>query len=284
MSDPKGPVYIYGAREILEQEIKPYKINQNFWSPVGSSALPDLAIKSIAESLVNAESPLVITGYSGRNHAVPQKLLNLTTLVPHARVLDTGGSDMCFPASDPSWLGLSYGLGPSTETADVILVLDCDVPWVNTRCKPKADAVIYHVDVDPLKQQIPVFYIDAVGRWRADSEIAIGQICDYIKANQLTNQAAVAKREIMVKGHNERLKLLAAVKPLDNGQYGADFLCNQLKKFCPQDTIWCVEAVTQTLFAAEQIQAHIPGSWLNCGGGGLGWSGGGKFSCIRVQD
>ena len=30
MSDPKGPVYLYAAREVLEREIKPYKLDQRF--------------------------------------------------------------------------------------------------------------------------------------------------------------------------------------------------------------------------------------------------------------
>lgn len=48
----------------------------------------------------------------------------------------------------------------------------------------------------------------------------------------------------------------------------------RVKESVPHDSIWVVEAVTVTGFVADQIQATIPGTWLNCGGGGLGWSGG----------
>ena len=52
------------------------------------------------------------------------------------------------------------------------------------------------------------------------------------------------------------------------------YLAAKLRALCPAETVWCVEAVTNSAAVADQIQAVLPGSWLNCGGGGLGWSGG----------
>jgi thiamine pyrophosphate-dependent acetolactate synthase large subunit-like protein len=101
MSDPKGPVYLCGAREPMEQDIDPYSLDQRFWDPVESPALPMSGVKKIAEALVNAQEPLIITGYSGRNHAVPGELVKLADTIKGLRVLDTGGSDMCFPADHP---------------------------------------------------------------------------------------------------------------------------------------------------------------------------------------
>ena len=101
MSDPKGPVYLCGAREPMEQDIDPYSLDQRYWDPVEGPALPLKGVKTIAEALVNAEEPLLITGYSGRNHAVPGELVRLADTVKGLRVLDTGGSDMCFPADHP---------------------------------------------------------------------------------------------------------------------------------------------------------------------------------------
>jgi len=97
MSDPKGPVYLYGAREAMEEELTPYDLNQDYWHPVEPTALPLSGVKEIAEALVNAQEPLILTGYSGRNHAAVDELVRLADNVKGLRVLDTGGSDMCFP-------------------------------------------------------------------------------------------------------------------------------------------------------------------------------------------
>src|SRR5687768_11628678 len=38
-SDPMGPVYLLGAREAMEEELDPYKLEQNDWHHVSPAAL-----------------------------------------------------------------------------------------------------------------------------------------------------------------------------------------------------------------------------------------------------
>ena len=65
-SDPKGPVYLVGAREVMEEDIEPYQLQQAHWNAVEPTALPEKAVAHIADLLTKAEEPLVITGYIGR--------------------------------------------------------------------------------------------------------------------------------------------------------------------------------------------------------------------------
>src|SRR4051794_8892812 len=44
-SDPKGPVYLVGAREAMEEDIEPYQLNQKVWGPVAPAALPSAGIE-----------------------------------------------------------------------------------------------------------------------------------------------------------------------------------------------------------------------------------------------
>jgi thiamine pyrophosphate-dependent acetolactate synthase large subunit-like protein len=281
MSDPKGPVYLYGAREPMEEDLEPYKLELDFWHPVEPTALPPSGVKTIAEALVNAQEPLVIAGYTGRNHAAVRELVQLANNIKGLRVLDTGGSDMCFPANHPAWLGLRYGNDPSIKSADVILVIDCDVPWINTQCHPKDTAKIFHVDVDPLKQQMPVFYLNAIQRYRADAYTSFSQLNAYIESTlkeKLSSQMYSQRWTTLQESHKQKLEAIASEAIVDDkGHFATPYLCSQLKRLCPNDTIWAIEAVTQTGFVADQIQATLPGSWINCGGGGLGWSGGGAL-------
>lgn len=133
-SDPKGPVYLVAAREVLEEEIEPYHLNQGVWGPIGPAALSDDAVSEISRALLSAENPLVVTGYAGRNRDTVKELVRLAASVPGLRVLDTLGSDMCFPADHRSSLGVMFGVHEKITTADVILVIDCDVPWIPTLC------------------------------------------------------------------------------------------------------------------------------------------------------
>lgn len=96
-SDPQGPVYLYGAREAMEEDLEPYHLEQQYWRPVEPPALPSAGVDTIAQALIDAQEPLLITGFSGRNHDTVGELVKLANNVKGLRVLDTGGSDMCFP-------------------------------------------------------------------------------------------------------------------------------------------------------------------------------------------
>lgn len=204
--------------------------------------------------------------------------------------MDTGGSDMCFPADHPAWLGLRYGVEAAVTTADAIVVLDCDVPWITTQCKPKADAKIFHIDVDPLKQVMPLYYIAAQHRYRADGLTSVEQITALLQKDeglkaQLSSAESDKRWAAMEESYKKHLETIAVrSKPLENGEFGTSHLCAKLKELCPEDTIWAIEAVTNTLFVHESLQPKLPGQWINCGGGGLGWSGGGALGIKLATD
>ena len=288
-SAPQGPVYLCGSREVMEQDINPYELKQEQWKPVELGGLPRSGVKDIAEALAGAKDPLLITGYAGRDHAIPGALVELANTVKGLRVLDTGGSDMCFPADHPAWLGLRYGIDDAIKTADVIVVLDCDVPWIPTQCKPREDAKIFHIDVDPLKQMMPLFYLPAQARYRADALTAVEQVTMQIKTDDAL-KAKVAEEsdkrwQALEASYKQRLATISEKhKPLDNGEYGTGYLCTRLRALCPEDTLWAIEAVTNTLFVHDGIKPTLPGSWINCGGGGLGWSGGGALGMKLASD
>ncbi|KPM43709.1 hypothetical protein AK830_g2893 [Neonectria ditissima] len=287
-SDPKGPVYLCGAREVMEADITPYSLNQDFWDPVELGGLPKSAVTKISEALASAKEPLLITGYAGRNKKAPAALVELANTVKGLRVLDTGGSDMCFPSDHPGWLGLRFGADEAITTADAIVVLDCDVPWIPTRCKPREDAKIYHIDVDPLKQQMPLFYIQSNSRYRADALTSIEQITAALKAPELASKleaTAVEAEQKVAKAYEAKLAAIAkAAEPQQDGTFGTGHLCQVLRNVCPDDTLWAIEAVTNTTFVHDNLQPKTPGSWLNCGGGGLGWSGGGALGIKLATD
>ncbi|GAW11037.1 hypothetical protein ANO14919_003760 [Xylariales sp. No.14919] len=279
-SDPQGPVYLVGAREVMEEDIIPYSVDQSLWDRVELGGLPPKATKLIAEALLGAEKPLLVTGYSGRNHKVPGALVGLANTIKGLRVLDTGGSDMCFPASHPSWLGLRYGNDESIREADAILILDCDVPWIPTQCKPKEGIKIFHIDVDPLKNMMPVAYVPAQHRYRADALTSVEQIIEAAKDLADKTDAAIINKkwDLLQASYKRRLVTISetAVAAAD-GSFGTGYLCKTLRTLCPEDTIWAVEAVTNTFFVHDALRPELPGSWINCGGGGLGWSGGGAL-------
>ncbi|KAI0110201.1 thiamine pyrophosphate enzyme [Daldinia grandis] len=279
-STPKGPVYIASAREVLAQEIPPSSLDQAQWVPIGPSALPADAIHDISTALVQAERPLIITGYSGRDRRTPELLVALADLIPGIRVHDTGGSDVCFPFTHVASEGFRLSSDDCSKDADVIFLLDCDVPWIPSRNPPPKDAKIYHVDSDPLNQQIPVSFFPAHGRWKADSFTVLKQLVGHIKNDSLLTETLrdpkyATRGKTRAEYHKARLASISSQARLgDQESLNGHNIGSLLKSSLPDSTTYVVEAVTAGQLLYDQLQPSRPGSWINCGGTGIGWSNG----------
>lgn len=292
-SDPKGPVYICATREVMEEEIPFISLNQGMWQPISVIPLPSEGVELIAHAIVQAESPLLLLGYTGRKPASVASVVSLASRVPRLRVLDTGGSDMCFPANHPASLGFSYGVHRSIETADFILVVDCDVPWIPLVCNPRPDAHIIHVDVDPLKQQINVFYIPARQRYRADSGTTFKQLNEYLRDQKellstLESKPHKSAGAIRARCHSDRIHLIREMAMIPSNlkdvPISPHVLISQVRLAVPHDAVFVVEPVTLMSVVYDQIGADLPQSWINSGGSGLGWSGGGALGTKLASD
>jgi thiamine pyrophosphate-dependent acetolactate synthase large subunit-like protein len=127
---------------------------------------------------------------------------------------------------------------------------------------------------------MPVHYIAALARYTADSYTALTQLTSYIPTTPNFSQQSATystRWEALHTSRALRLETIAKAALPKDGQFGTGHLCATLRKLCPSDTIFAVEAVTNSFFVADNLQCTLPGSWINCGGGGLGWSGGGAL-------
>src|SRR5499426_4459881 len=62
-SDPKGPVYLMAAREVLEEEIASAEAHPENSPPIAPCAISALDVEAIVADLLKARSPLVVTSY-----------------------------------------------------------------------------------------------------------------------------------------------------------------------------------------------------------------------------
>src|SRR5262249_27275600 len=181
-SDPKGPVYLMAAREVLEEEVPSVPGDPADWQPIAPAALPPERVPELAEDLVRAKRPLVITSYLGRNPAAVPELQRLANRLGMA-VQESAPSYLNIPTDDQLYQGSRWsdrGQNRVLAEADLVLVLDSDVPWIPTVSKPREDARIYHIDIDPLKERTPLWYIPARRVFRADSLTALRQLNRYL--------------------------------------------------------------------------------------------------------
>lgn len=137
--------------------------------------------------------------------------------------------------------------------------------------------------MDPLKQQMPVFYVAAKARYRADSATSLKQLNAYIATkNVLTNGPRVSKLNQELKAREKQLAIDEI--PRKDGLLSANFLMGSLRDaMAKKNPLYMIEAVTMTgmhlLSSAEitdrytgivfdHLKPTAPGSVLNSGAGG----------------
>jgi acetolactate synthase-1/2/3 large subunit len=273
-SDPKGPVYLTGAREVLEEEAIPSVFPVKRWQPIAPAALPDEGVAEIADALLKAERPLVITSYSGRNTACVAELVRFCERLA-LPVVEERPTHMNFPADHGLHLG--YQASQLISDADVILVIDCDVPWIpsSDQC-PDIKSKVYYVDIDPLKESIPLWYMPAQNFFKADSAVALKQMNRYLDSAAPLDESRRSERFSRTQRKHDELRQAWAKKERapDNGTITAEWATACLRDVIDEDTILISESVTSGTAVFHNLPRTKPGTLFGSGGSSLGWGGG----------
>ncbi|KAF8959138.1 thiamine pyrophosphate enzyme, N-terminal TPP binding domain-containing protein [Flammula alnicola] len=314
-SDPKGPVYLWGRREVMEEEVDPAAIasisDMTGWTSIEPAALSPAATNKIATALMQASSPLIITSYLGRSKTAVPALLSLASILS-LPVISACPSAVNVPFSHPSYAGVTF-LSPGSHwsglsTADVILVLDCDLPWISVNDKPREGARVFVVDGgDPLKISVGHWHVDAELVCRADAEVALEQIEKELRGMgvrsegekwDLTNdvegvEAKVqARRERSAQAHSalvaeldEAERVLPFFLPADKDTSSISFTftvpnlmgvlrrtLNETSPTLRANTLILNESISNYPAVWMHLRPQFPGNIISSGGSSLGWA------------
>jgi acetolactate synthase-1/2/3 large subunit len=275
-SDPRGPVYLVAAREVMEQEIPPVTIDTAKWPTIAPTALPPDSVADIVRALASAKRPLVVTSYLGRNPAASEQLVRLAQRLGLG-VLESVPNHLSFPHDNPLYQGSQWNekrQNMALAEADVILVIDSDVPWIPQINKPSRDAKIIHIDVDPLKHQMPLWYIGAEQMYRADAEIALRQINAHVDTVKINDSAVNERRAHYEQRHRDRLAQLRRAEQPQGDDITPEYLTACVGRAIGPDAIVLSEGVTNFHHIANHSGRTKPGTLMASGGGSLGWNGG----------
>jgi acetolactate synthase-1/2/3 large subunit len=277
-SEPAGPVYLTSPREVMEEQVEPYTVDRADFEPVAPMALTDAVAAEIATALAQARRPLIVTSYLGRDPAAVPKLVELCELLA-IPVLESMAYHVNFPADHKLHAGFQYHTvapNPVLAQADVILVIDSDVPWIPAVNRPSAEAAIYYLDVDPLKSQMSMWHVPARRFAAASSRLAVEQITRFVRDNILIDAAVEVRRiEVMEASQARRAALDALERPGSDGVITAQYLTACVRRLlADEDALILTEVVTNSKTVADHLRPNRPGSVIHHGGGSLGWAGG----------
>jgi acetolactate synthase I/II/III large subunit len=277
VSEPCGPVYLSLPREVMwsrGENIKNrrYKISREA-IPIADASLLNRA----AEMLVQAENPLIVTGYSGRNLSSVASLAELAETLA-SRVL-TSDVRVNFPNTHPmaAYLSPGGGFGNSLLTkADVILAIDYDMHYAAPPSSPAPGAKIIHIDIDTAKKGVPLWGKKPDILVKADSRLAIPALTKIIKEKlSPEKRAQLQKRYKLLEAEHIRLDgewRALAMSQSNKKPITANWLSRCIDEVIDEDTIIVNQTISPSTIVAHQIHRTKPGTLLSCAGGCIGWA------------
>jgi acetolactate synthase-1/2/3 large subunit len=269
MAEPRGPVYLTLPREVLAEEHTEFAYTSPGRHRVESPRYPaPERLKEAAQALANAKSPLIVTQRVGVDPNAVKSLVEMAEsfAIP---VVSPAGMYMNFPSNHPLHLG--YISEPLVQEADVILVIDADVPWFPAMAKPRDTATVIQMGIDPFFSRYPVrgypcdipivadssvaipLLTQELGRSRAKAERAIGGRFKHLKAQHETQQRAA----------RERLAHVQHVQPIE-----FEWVSHCIDQVKDDETT----LVNEYDLNLTQVQLAVPGSYFAASpAAGLGW-------------
>jgi acetolactate synthase-1/2/3 large subunit len=273
-SDPPGPVYLTLPREVLMADPGEVKLfTRDEVPPARLGAGDPDALREVADRLVRSENPLVLTATTGRTREGFAGLLRLAELLALPVVERRERNN--FPTRHVLHQG--FQPGSLVEAADLILVLDHDVPYIPTQCRPRADAAIVQIDLDPIKERIPLWSFPVSLPIRADTSRALERMADYASdlLTDAVRQRIEARRARLTARHRERreardAQAQAARRARPIAIEWLSYCIGQLQREAPE-CVFVDETVTSNLTLWTYLDLDEPGSIFGSGGSGLGW-------------
>lgn len=276
-SNPKGPVYLMGAREAMEEKAEPVSIDTSLWEPIAPNALAPTSVNHVIDSLVKAKSPLVVTSYLGRNPEATKELVKFCEALS-IPVLESCPSYMNFPADHDLHCGYQWNTQEQNDmlaNADTVLVMDSDLPWIPTKNKASDDATVFYFDVDPIKENMPLWYIPSKQFFEVDTLIALQQLNAALSVREDIDKNVVNERLEEVKAkHQSLINHFSKLEKPQDGVITPEYLTACLREIKDKDTIFVNESISNYETISNHLHVNEPHTLFGSGSGSLGWNGG----------
>ena len=263
MAHPRGPVYLMLPREPLSaplaEPIAPIKPR-----PLAAPVQPDgQAIATLAEWIAAAERPLIVA-----SSLLPEAVPLLAHLAERCAipVVMHNSRTVCLPSSHPMHFG--FEPGALLADADLVIVLESDVPWIPHLQHPPAGCRVAHVAEDPFFVRYPMRSFPSDLAVQAGCINALDALVKAVEPRLQMADARIAARRARL---TERMRLRRAQLAKDSaggGTISPAYLSRVIGETVGDDAI----IFNEYPLRPDHCAREKPGSFFALGpAGGLGW-------------
>jgi len=267
MTAPRGPVYLTLPREVIAGPVANGPGGPPRRPPAGAHPSP-AAIDALADWVTAASSPLIIAADVGRTAAGVEALQRLAARFG-LPVVTLNPRQLCLPASHPMFQG--YQVKPLLAEADLVIVVECDVPWLPALEPPPPSCRVVHIGEDPAYQRYPMRSFRSDLAITSDAASALEALAEALAGRLAPDDAAVAARRQLhaVRSAERRAAWRAAGEAAANRTpIAPEWISRCIADLVDDQTL----VVNEYPLRLEQCGFERPGAYFGLSpAGGLGW-------------
>lgn len=283
MTEPRGPVYLVFPRELLYMPAPDtaFQARPRIHLPTHHPGMDEL--EKASRILSEARFPLIVTSSLGRSPSAVQALIEMAEAWS-VGVVSFNPDYMNFPLKHPCHQG--FDPHPLLSQADVVLVIDCDVPWYPNRFHPADSTTVVQMGIDPLYSRYPIRSFPSDLTVQGSPEIILSQMRRLLSAKRKGHEGRIRERkerlrtrhDDLMKGWHDAAQGAATDAPLDSR-----WVSSQVARVIGEDAI----VFNEHNLMEKELIAPSPGRFFGTTHVGyLGWAMGAAlgFKMARPDD
>jgi acetolactate synthase-1/2/3 large subunit len=263
MAHPRGPVYMVLPREPLSaplaEPIAPMKPRAQ-----AAETHPDpKAIATLAEWIVAAERPLIVTATLPTDAVAALAHLAERCAIP---VVTHNPRTVCMPSSHAMHFG--FEPGALLADADLVISLESDVPWIPHLQHPPGGCRVAHIGEEPLYVRYPMRSFPSDLAVQAGPLNALDALIKAVEARLQMAEARIAARRARLTERMRTRRAQLAKDSAPGATISPEYLSRVIGEQVGEDAI----IVNEYPLRPDHCAREKPGTLFALGpAGGLGW-------------
>jgi len=263
MAHPRGPVYLVLPREPLSAPM-PEPVGPVKPRPQAAPVHPDpRTIAMLAEWIAAAERPLIVTATLPAEAVAPLERLAERCAIP---VVVHNPRTVCLPSSHSMHFG--FEPGALLADADLVIVLESDVPWIPHLQHPPAGCRVAHVGEDPFYVRYPMRSFPSDLAVQAGSVQALEALVRAVEPRLQMADARIAARRARLTERMRTRRAQLAKDSTPGATISPEYLSRVIGETVGKEAI----IINEYPLRPDHCAREKPGTFFALGpAGGLGW-------------
>jgi acetolactate synthase-1/2/3 large subunit len=270
VSTPSGPAFLSFPIEMLMETMHV--------DPPAAAALPRPsaadpgALEELAEALVDAKNPIIITEEVGKNQAAVQHLVSLAEILGAPVIEAWQPYYVNFPRRHALYGGIAVGeMRSLVSGADFVLLVETVAPWHPPSSLPTGRTKVAVLGEDPLHARLPVWNFRADIVVSGNAAAALAMLAEHARQRLPpgSRNAAIARWRETHEMRRHKIREEAAAAG-ERDVIESSWVARELNAILPPGAILVDETITHRLDVQRALDGLKPGQFYEASYGGLG--------------